>query len=78
MSDHPNIDKLKEYTESLLELLNDPHPGLFTWREMLAKRLADITAFVPLKGMEVVKFRDPDEVSSERMANTIANMKGLT
>lgn len=27
----PDFDKLKHHTERLLDLLNDPHPGLFSW-----------------------------------------------
>jgi len=25
------VDKLKEVTQKLLDVLNDPHPGLVTW-----------------------------------------------
>ena len=40
MSDTPNLDELKELSRQLAEMMDDPHPGLFTWCDMLNKSLA--------------------------------------
>ena len=47
MSDAPGLDALKEHTEKLLGLLNDPQPGLSTWWLFLADRLREIDKFHP-------------------------------
>ena len=33
MSDTPNLDYLREHINSMKQLLDDAHPGLFTWCE---------------------------------------------
>jgi hypothetical protein len=33
------IDQLKTENERLKQLLDDPHPGLFTWQEMVQNRV---------------------------------------
>lgn len=42
-----NIDELKSHCEKLLNLLNDPHPGLLTWQEHVADRVKKISEFGP-------------------------------
>lgn len=50
MSDTPNLDRLRELSRQLKELVDDPQPGLFTWREMLRDTLRKIAAFAPPRG----------------------------
>ena len=33
------MDELQDEVEKLLVLLLDPHPGLYTWRQMLRTRM---------------------------------------
>ena len=40
-----NIEELQEIVNGLKALLDDPHPGLFTWQAMVAKRLEQFTKF---------------------------------
>lgn len=40
-----NIDELKEHVVRLNQLLEDPHPGLFTWQEAVHKRIGKIAEF---------------------------------
>ncbi len=40
-----NIDILKEKAIRLVSLLDDPHPGLFTWHEALNNLLQDIGTY---------------------------------
>ncbi len=44
-SPHSNIDELKEATERLLNLLNDPHPGQRSWRTMINNGINEISQF---------------------------------
>lgn len=40
-----NIDELKEEVKGLLHLLEDPHPGLMTWQQMVHNRIKKIAVF---------------------------------
>ena len=42
----PNLDELKELNRQLTMLLEDPQPGLFTWRLHLWDVLEKIAEFV--------------------------------
>jgi hypothetical protein len=42
----PNLDELKELNQQLTLLLEDPQPGLFTWRLHLWNVLKKIAEFV--------------------------------
>jgi hypothetical protein len=37
-----NYDELKKEVECLLRLLEDPHPGIMTWNQMVHKRRVKI------------------------------------
>lgn len=37
-----NIEKLKEENETLESLLNDPHPGLFTWQQAVRETVKNM------------------------------------
>ena len=43
----PNLDALHEEAERLMDLLNDPQPGLFGWREFLRRSLQAIAEYAP-------------------------------
>jgi len=45
MSNTPNLDYLKEEVRKLHALLDDPHPGLFTWREAYADQAKVLMEF---------------------------------
>lgn len=45
MSDTPNIDYLREHVGKLKALLDDPHPGLFTWCAAFEKHMQAISDF---------------------------------
>lgn len=45
MSDAPGIDALRGHVRILASLLDDPHPGLFTWRESLCDQIQQIKQF---------------------------------
>lgn len=45
MTTTPNIDELKGYAKKLVLLLEDPHPGLYTWNRAVQSILADIHQF---------------------------------
>ncbi len=47
MSDTPNIDELRGHAKALVTLLDDPQPGLMTWRVALAQVLVQIAEFGP-------------------------------
>ena len=38
----PGIEKLRELNRRLGELLDDPHPGLWSWRDMLSNTLLEM------------------------------------
>jgi len=42
MSNQPNLDALKQSISFIQSLLDDPHPGLPTWREALNNAIEDI------------------------------------
>lgn len=44
-SETANLDRLSEHINALKNLLDDPHPGLFTWVEIFAKHMEAITSF---------------------------------
>lgn len=49
MSDHPNIDELRELRELLRRLdaiLVDPYPGLMTWRQAYGRALQNLTDWI--------------------------------
>ncbi len=37
---------LKERLQKIMELLDDPHPGLYSWITMLTKRLEELKALL--------------------------------
>lgn len=41
------IEQLKEKTNKLEQLLNDPHPGTSTWMKFVADALDDIAEYAP-------------------------------
>ncbi len=45
MSNTPGIDELRELMRQLSLLLDDPHPGLFTWKESLSHYCLEIGDF---------------------------------
>lgn len=45
MSEKSGIDELKELNRQLAGLLDDPQPGLFTWKEALSACCLDIGDF---------------------------------
>jgi hypothetical protein len=45
MDPTPNLDFLRDRVNKLKKLLDDPHPDLFTWRQMLQDRMDEITGF---------------------------------
>jgi len=49
-SDHPNIDMLREEARRLYELLENPQPGLFSWRAMVYGRINKIAEFKTIEG----------------------------
>ena len=44
-SETPGIDTLREHVRVLAGILDDPHPGLFTWRTALYERIQEIKQF---------------------------------
>ena len=44
-SETPGIDALREHVRVLTGLLDDPHPGLFTWRTALYRQIQEIKQF---------------------------------
>jgi len=36
------IDEAKEYAEIIIQLLDDPHPGLFTWQSMFREAVQNL------------------------------------
>jgi hypothetical protein len=43
MSDEdPRITKMRDSTKRLLQLLDDPKPGLFTWGDFVRQRVNEI------------------------------------
>jgi hypothetical protein len=43
-----SLKELKEWNDKLTSLLNDPHPGLVTWKIQLADILTEIAKFAPV------------------------------
>ncbi len=43
-SETPNLDKMKAATEKLLELLQNPEPGLCLWHGAVEERVHEIAA----------------------------------
>lgn len=56
MADTPNIDELRGHAKALVALLDDPQPGLMTWRTALYQVLKQIAEFGP-GGPEADTFR---------------------
>ncbi len=51
----PNLNNLREQVTALKALLDDPHPGLSTWRLMVAEHLKTISEFWVPHRVSVVK-----------------------
>lgn len=45
MSETPNLDELRELSRKLQQMLENPEPGLMTWREYLHDICAQIGKF---------------------------------
>ena len=42
MSETPNLDELREQCRKLLQLLENPEPGLVTWHLAVRDKLSDL------------------------------------
>lgn len=46
------MKELQQHVDKLADLLNDPHPGLFSWFEMVKSEVEWITNFGISKGIK--------------------------
>ncbi len=64
MDDTPNLNWLREEVRRLNNLLQDAHPGLFTWQAMYAEQMTKISNF--WTGNVTVRVAEPENADLTR------------
>jgi len=73
MIDTTGLDRLRELHRRLGVLLNNPQPGLFTWRTTLSQRLMDMADYAGLGFVHTF----PDVLDALKGAEEAARLAGI-